>query len=37
MKRVLAADFSLLAQSLRQRVTFDGQIIYEPDIVAAYR
>ena len=29
-------DFSLLAQSLRQRVIFDGRNIYEPDIVAGY-
>ena len=29
-------DFSLLAQSLRRRVIFDGRNIYDPDIVAGY-
>ena len=29
-------DFSMLAQSLRERVVFDGRNIYDPDIVASY-
>ena len=29
-------DFSMLAQSLRERVVFDGRNIYDPAIVASY-